>query len=106
MDTRPIKRTARADHTCKDEVRLIANYLAGALKPPVLAAFEQHLGQCPDCAAFLKTYKKTMEATASILRMPSLGPLSLRVLPGVVRFIATLMLWLHLFTSNDCLTMQ
>jgi anti-sigma factor RsiW len=72
---------ARPDHTCKQEVGLIADYLAGTLKPPVLAAFEQHLDQCPDCTAFLKTYKKTMEATKSFLKMPLLkmGPLSLRV---------------------------
>jgi hypothetical protein len=102
------KRIARPDHTCKDEVGLIADYLAGRLKPSVLAAFEQHLGRCPDCIAFLKTYKKTMEASASFLRMPllHLGPISLTVSPKVVRFIATLILWLHLFTANDPLTMQ
>lgn len=99
---------ARPDHTCKDEVGLIADYLAGALKPPVLVAFEQHLAQCPDCMAFLKTYKKTMEATRSFLRIASLklAPLSVRISPKAVRLIVTFMLWLHLFISNDALILQ
>jgi hypothetical protein len=98
----------RPDHMCKDEVGLIADYLAGALKPPVLVAFEQHLAQCPDCMVFLKTYKKTMEATRSFLRIASLklAPLSVRISPKAVRLIVTFMLWLHLFISNDALILQ
>jgi anti-sigma factor RsiW len=99
---------ARKDHTCKEQVGLIADYLAGALKPTVLAAFEQHLDQCPDCTAFLKTYKKTVEATKFFLKMPllTMGPLSLRMSPGVIRLITTVILWLHLFIANHPLTMQ
>jgi anti-sigma factor RsiW len=58
------------DHTCKDEVALIADYLRAMLKPHVLAVFEQHLAQCPDCAAFLKTYKTIVELTASSQSIP------------------------------------
>jgi anti-sigma factor RsiW len=103
-----IYQPARPDHTCKDEVGLIADYLAGALKPPVLAAFEQHLAQCPDCMAFVKTYKKTMETTRSLLKMASLKltPLSLRAPPTAIRLIVTFMLWLHLFISNAALIIQ
>ena len=50
---------------------LIADYLEGRLDPTVLAAFENHLGQCPDCTAFLNTYKKTIEVTKSFLRIQS-----------------------------------
>jgi anti-sigma factor RsiW len=108
MEKRPSKRTARPAHTCKDEVALIADYLAGALKPRVLAAFERHVSQCPDCMAFLKTYKKTIEATRSFMRMNSLknGPLSLRLSPRAGGTVATSLLWLHLFASNNALTLQ
>ena len=108
MERRFSKRIARPEHTCKDEVGIIADYLAGALKPPVVAAFERHLAQCPDCMAFLKTYNKTLQATKSFLRIPLLkmSPLSLSVSPRVVRLITTLVLWLHLFIVNDSLTMQ
>ncbi len=101
-------RATRVDHTCKDEVGLIADYLLGRLEPFVLAVFEQHLAQCPDCAAFLKTYKKTVELTASFLRMRSLrrGFQSLRFSPKVVSLIAMFAFSLHLLASTQALIMQ
>jgi hypothetical protein len=66
------RRPAPPNHTCEDEVALIADYLAGELKPEVVAAFEKHFVQCPDCNAFLNTYKKTIEVTNSFLRVTSL----------------------------------
>jgi anti-sigma factor RsiW len=67
---------------------LIADYLTGSLDPTVLAAFEEHLGQCPDCAAFLNTYKKTIEAAKSFLRIQSLKvwPKPLRLPPKMLGF--------------------
>jgi hypothetical protein len=56
------------DHRCKDEVELIADYLTGKLDPTVLAVFERHLGQCPDCRGFLNTYKKTTAVTKLFLK--------------------------------------
>lgn len=57
--------------TCATEVALIGDYLASRLSPRVLNAFEKHLEDCPDCAAFLQTYKKTIEVTRSFLRLQS-----------------------------------
>jgi len=86
-------------------VGLIADYLAGRLDPTVLAAFEKHLGHCPDCTAFLNTYKKTIEATKSFLKLQSLNirPKPLRLHPKGPGLLATLF-WLHLFISNAYLT--
>ena len=72
---------APKDYTCRDEVELIADYLAERLASTTLAAFEEHLGQCPDCAAFLNTYKKTIEAARSFLKTdaPELLPGSLKL---------------------------
>jgi anti-sigma factor RsiW len=53
--------------TCRDEVRLIADYLTNNLSFSERAAFEAHLTACPDCGAFLTTYKKTIELTRSFL---------------------------------------
>ena len=58
--------------TCKDEITLIGDYLSEKLNQPVLAAFEDHLKSCPDCAAFLHTYKKTIEITRSFLCLQAL----------------------------------
>jgi len=52
-------------------VALIGDYLASRLSSRVLNAFEKHLEDCPDCASFLRTYKKTMEVTRSFLRLES-----------------------------------
>jgi hypothetical protein len=99
------QRSARPDHTCKDEAALIADYLAGRLNPTVLAAFEKHLGQCPDCTAFLNTYKKTIDATKSFLKCQLLNiPPKLKLPPKVRELLALFVFWLHLFISNVCLT--
>lgn len=58
--------------TCATEVALIGDYLASRLSPRMLMAFEKHLEDCPDCAAFLRTYKKTIDVTRSFLRLESL----------------------------------
>jgi hypothetical protein len=75
-----------ADPTCKDEVALIADYLAGSLAPTVLVAFEEHLGLCRDCAGFLNTYKKTIEVTKSVLTIQSreIGLKPLRLSPRML----------------------
>ena len=49
--------------TCEKETALIADYLASNLSPADFASFENHLEGCPDCKAFLQTYKKTIEIT-------------------------------------------
>ncbi|HXV79790.1 MAG TPA: zf-HC2 domain-containing protein [Candidatus Binatia bacterium] len=102
---RKFRRADPPDPTCRDEVELIEDYLAGRLNPPVLAALEKHLGQCPDCTAFLNTYKKTIEATKSFLKIQSVKtssqPLTLR--PKRRGLLGTLF-WLHLFIANAYLT--
>ena len=53
--------------TCKQETDFIARYLAAELHGVALEAFEHHLELCPDCVAFLKTYKVTIELTRKFL---------------------------------------
>jgi hypothetical protein len=57
--------------TCERETALVADYLASNLRPAELASFENHLQECPDCKAFLQTYKKTIEITRSFLELES-----------------------------------
>ena len=52
--------------TCQQATSLIVDYITGALDPETALAFEQHLRDCPDCVAFLNTYKKTIQATRSL----------------------------------------
>ena len=62
-----IARRSKTALTCKQETEFIARYIAGELRKPMTRAFEQHLGLCPDCVAFLKTYKATVELTREFL---------------------------------------
>lgn len=70
-------------NTCEDETALIGVYLSSSLSPRVTAAFEKHLQACPDCAAFLTTYKKTIEATRAFLKAQPPRPRELVLRPAV-----------------------
>jgi hypothetical protein len=74
-----VRRRRKVGLTCKQETEFITRYLAGELREPMTRAFEHHLGLCPDCVAFLKTYKATVELTREFLsgaaeRLPVLAP--------------------------------
>ncbi len=56
----------QADRTCQQITDLILDYITGELHPDTAAEFEEHLGICPDCVAFMNTYKKTVEVTRSL----------------------------------------
>jgi len=51
---------------CREITDLLVDYMAGELNPEIVAAFEAHLLLCPDCVAFLNTYKKTVQTTRSL----------------------------------------
>jgi len=60
-------RSRRVAMTCERVTGLIRDYLAGELNLDLTAAFEEHLRRCPDCVAFINTYKKTTEAVQSFV---------------------------------------
>lgn len=51
---------------CQEITELILDYITGELDSKTVSALEEHLRLCPDCDAFLKTYKKTVQATRSL----------------------------------------
>ena len=57
----------RADSAiCREITDLLVDHMMGELDPETVAAFEEHLRLCPDCVAFLNTYRKTIRATRSL----------------------------------------
>ena len=54
--------------SCKEVTALMMEYLNVTISSDVALAFEAHLAVCPDCKAFLNTYKKTVELTRSFLK--------------------------------------
>jgi anti-sigma factor RsiW len=59
-------RTQQEAMTCQRVTAMIRDYLAGELAPAIAAALDQHLHDCPDCIAFINTYKRTTQALQSI----------------------------------------
>ena len=64
--TKTVLNTASTD-TCAAETSLIGDYLSDSLDSLQRQAFEAHLQACPDCLAFLATYKKTIAVTRTFL---------------------------------------
>jgi anti-sigma factor RsiW len=58
--------TPATDLTCQQLIALCVDYLTGDLDAVTGAAFELHLRDCPDCLAFLATYRATIRATRSV----------------------------------------
>jgi hypothetical protein len=72
--------------TCEQEVEFIGRYLSFDLQAHELSAFENHLAICPDCVAFLKTYRATVELTRNYLTiMQSNATSGLSLLPARAR---------------------
>lgn len=45
--------------SCQDSIDLLLSYLDGDLPPEEAAHLEEHLGGCPPCIDFLRSYQKT-----------------------------------------------
>jgi anti-sigma factor RsiW len=58
--------------SCRAATDLLGDYLADNMEAREQRAFENHLAGCRDCAAFLSTYKRTIDLTKSFLARQSL----------------------------------
>jgi anti-sigma factor (TIGR02949 family) len=46
--------------TCRELIDFLAAYLDGELPADERARFDAHLGECPECVAYLTTYRDTI----------------------------------------------
>jgi anti-sigma factor RsiW len=44
------------------------DYLTGELPAPERAVFEEHIAECPDCKAYLVTYRETIRLSQAACR--------------------------------------
>ena len=65
--------------TCRDVIGLLLDYLETALTDELIAAFEEHLRDCPPCQAYLATYRKTREVTGAAGRVEMPGEMKARL---------------------------
>jgi hypothetical protein len=56
--------------TCRTAVDLIPDYLSVGITGSTTVPFQNHINGCADCAAILRTYRKTIELTRSFLHGP------------------------------------
>lgn len=47
--------------TCQEAIDFVLSYLDGDLTPEVRAEFDRHLAICTSCAAYLDSYKRTVQ---------------------------------------------
>jgi anti-sigma factor RsiW len=58
--------TEQPELQCKALVRLVTEYLDGALAPHERAAFERHVGECEDCGVYLDQMRTTIAALGEL----------------------------------------
>ncbi|MEM7356917.1 MAG: zf-HC2 domain-containing protein [Acidobacteriota bacterium] len=46
--------------TCKDLIEFLMDYVDGELSSNEKEHFDEHLGLCPDCTAYLESYRETI----------------------------------------------
>jgi anti-sigma factor RsiW len=46
--------------TCREFIDFLMAYLSGELPAEQRAVFEAHLGECPACVSYLKSYQQTV----------------------------------------------
>lgn len=56
--------------TCRNAVDLIPDYVSASISASAAVPFGTHINGCADCAAILRTYRKTIELTRSFLHGP------------------------------------
>lgn len=73
LHTTSCQRSQHVELTCQQVADVILNYVKGELPPRTALALKAHLRGCPDCVAFLATYRKTIQAT-NFLRYKTIPP--------------------------------
>ena len=56
--------------TCRELVDFLGAYLDGELSDEVRLGFDEHVAACPECAAYLETYRKTVDLAKGTSRDP------------------------------------
>lgn len=52
---------------CREVVEFLMEYLSAELPPDQRLAFEEHLETCPECVAYLQSYKETVKLGKAVL---------------------------------------
>jgi hypothetical protein len=64
----PAAKFTTVELTCREAVSAMGDFSFAMLSSECRLHFEEHLKYCADCTAFLRTYKKTIEAMGNTLK--------------------------------------
>jgi anti-sigma factor RsiW len=56
--------------TCREVADFLADYVSGTLATDIRAQFDRHLSVCPNCRAYLATYRETIELGRRAFAIP------------------------------------
>ncbi|MEN8184725.1 MAG: zf-HC2 domain-containing protein [Myxococcota bacterium] len=59
--------------TCQEFVDFLMAYLDQELEPEVGRVFEEHIGECPPCLAYLESYRETVRLGQRLCEDPEAG---------------------------------
>jgi len=71
---------------CREFVEFLHAYVGDELGPTRRALFDRHLALCPDCRAYLESYRQTIEL-GRLAMTTAAGPSELPVPPDLIRAI-------------------
>ena len=54
------------DLTCQQVTALLVEYVTDTLGPETIRAFQEHVRDCADCLAYLRTYRATIRALGTV----------------------------------------
>jgi anti-sigma factor RsiW len=52
--------------SCSDLIALLSDYVDGRLSPHARADLDAHLATCPECVAFVQTFRSTISLLQSL----------------------------------------
>ncbi len=59
---------------CEEVITFLLEYLSGELSDEEQNEFERHLGVCPSCVSYLKTYQETVKLGKAVAARPPSAP--------------------------------
>jgi anti-sigma factor RsiW len=68
------EKSRQVEVSCQKATAVLTDYVNGRLDPSLEEAFDRHVSICPDCVAFLNTYKKAVQLAKSFLSQELASP--------------------------------
>jgi anti-sigma factor RsiW len=56
--------------TCREVTEFLTDYLSGELPSDQRAVFDEHLRECPQCVAYVKSYRETVKLGTAAFSNP------------------------------------